>query len=289
MSQNTNVSGRPGSTKHVFRHRGQPDLIGRRHESPPGQLTGKTRQVSSTELDPQVKDRESLIREFVPIIKFIALRLAVRMPSGLNVEDLISVGTLGLLDAIGKFDPTRNIKFRTYAEFRIRGAMLDELRAMDWVPRSVRMRIGKIQDAANEFTRQHGRPPTEGELAGALEMEPNKINEILLQAKGTVLLSLDDMRPQDDETQSVLDGLVDRNEPDPLEALLSEDRRKILAEALGRLSERQRLVLNLYHYEELTMKEIGAVLNVTESRICQLHAQAMIRLKALLRSRISRT
>ncbi|UCE62868.1 MAG: FliA/WhiG family RNA polymerase sigma factor [Nitrospirota bacterium] len=266
---------------------GKKGLIRRK---PGGQkkITVKQKQIPENDFGPKEKDLESLIREFVPIIKFIALRLAMRMPNGLNIEDLISVGTLGLLDALGKFDPTRNIKFRTYAEFRIRGAMLDEIRAMDWVPRSIRKQIGKIQHATNEYTRRNGRPPTEAELAGVLEMEAEKIDKVLLQAKGTVLLSLEDIRAQDDEPQSVLNGLVDQDQPNPLEALLIEDRRKILADSLERLPERQRLVLNLYHFDELTMKEIGAVLNVTESRICQLHGQAMIRLKALLHSRIVR-
>ena len=237
----------------------------------------------------QGEDYEKLVREYVPIIKFIALRLAMRMPDGLNVEDLISVGTLGLLDAVGKFDPTRNIKFRTYAEFRIRGAMLDEIRSMDWVPRSIRKKIGQIQHAANVYTRRNCRPPTERELAGELEMEPEKINEILFQARGTVLLSLEDLStPDDEQAHSVWNGLVDYDQPNPLEELLSEDKRRIVADSLDRLPERQRMVLTLYHFEELTMKEIGAVLNVTESRICQLHAQAMIRLKALLRARFAR-
>ena len=240
-------------------------------------------------VDFQGEDYEKLVREYVPIIKFIALRLSVRMPDGLNVEDLISVGTLGLLDAVGRFDPNRNIKFRTYAEFRIRGAMLDEIRSMDWVPRSIRKKIGQIQHAANVYTRRHSRPPTERELAGELEMEPEKINEILFQARGTVLLSLEDLRtPDDEQAHSVWSGLVDCDQPNPLEELLSEDKRRIVADSLDRLPERQRLVLTLYHFEELTMKEIGAVLNVTESRICQLHAQAMIRLKALLRTRFAR-
>ena len=233
------------------------------------------------------KDCENLIREFVPIIKFMALRLAMRMPDGLDVDDLISVGTLGLLDAWAKFDPTRNIKFRTYAAFRIRGAMLDEIRAMDWFPRSIRKQVGQIQQAADEYTRRNGRPPTESELADALQMEPGTMNEILRQAKGAVLLSLEDLGVQDEEPHFVAEGLVDRDRPTPLESLLSDNRRRILAESIERLPERQRVVLMLYHFEELTMKEIGAVLNVTESRICQLHAQAMIRLKALLHSRLS--
>ena len=271
----------------MINNSGKKRMIGRK-DGGFQKIAVKEKRVPPRNFDLKGKGCESLIREFVPIIKFIALRLAMRMPNGLNVEDLISVGTLGLLHAMGRFDPTRNVKFRTYAEFRIRGAMLDEMRAMDWVPRSIRKQIGKIQHAANEYTRRHCRPPTETELADELEMEAEKIDEILLQAKGTVLLSLEDIRVQDDEPQSVLNGLVDRDRPNPLESLLSKDRRKIVAESIDRLPERQRLVLMLYHFEELTMKEIGAVLKVTESRICQLHAQAMIRLRALLHCRLSR-
>ncbi|RMH08763.1 MAG: FliA/WhiG family RNA polymerase sigma factor [Nitrospirae bacterium] len=233
-------------------------------------------------------DREALIQEFLPVIKYMALRLAMRVPAGLNVEDLISAGTVGLLDALSKYDPSREVKFRTYAEFRIRGAMLDEMRAMDWVPRSVRERIGRIQHAANEFTKRKGRTPTEGELAAELGVEAQEIDETLLQAKGTVILSLDDLGATEEDAHSILDALADTEQPTPLESLLSEDTRKVLAEAIDQLPERQRLVLTLYYFEELTMKEIGTLLNVTESRICQLHAQAMVRLKAYLHNKLSR-
>ena len=248
----------------------------------------KTKQAIPSSMILRGDDREQLIQDFVPVIKYMALRLAMRVSSGLNVEDLISAGTVGLLDAITKFDPSREIKFRTYAEFRIRGAMLDEIRAMDWVPRSMRERIGKIQHAANEYTKRKGRPPTEAELAAELGMEMEEVDETLLQAKGSVVLSLEDLGSNDDDAHPILDALADRDQPNPLESLLSEDTRKVLAEAIDRLPERQRLVLTLYYFEELTMKEIGATLNVTESRICQLHAQAMIRLKSQLHSRLSR-
>ena len=233
-------------------------------------------------------EREGMIQEFLPVIKYMALRLAMRVPAGLNVEDLISAGTVGLLDALGKFDPSREVKFRTYAEFRIRGAMLDEMRAMDWVPRSVRERIGRIQHAANEFTKRKGRTPTESELAAELGVDAEEVDEVLLQAKGTVVLSLDDLGTGEDDSHSIMDALADTDQPNPLESLLSEDTRKVLAEAIDRLPERQRLVLTLYYFEELTMKEIGSLLSVTESRICQLHAQAMVRLKAQLHTRLSR-
>jgi len=234
------------------------------------------------------KERDTLIHDFLPVIKYMALRLAMRVPAGLNVEDLMSAGTVGLLDALSKFDRSREVKFRTYAEFRIRGAMLDEMRAMDWVPRSVRERIGRIQHAANEFTKRKGRTPSEGELAAVLGVETKEVDDTLLQAKGAVILSLDDLGSNDDDAHSIFEALTDTEQPDPLESLLSEDTRKVLAEAIDRLPDRQRLVLTLYYFEELTMKEIGALLKVTESRICQLHAQAMIRLKAQLHTKISR-
>ena len=241
-----------------------------------------------TKLSLSLEERENLIQEFLPVIKYMAMRLAMRVSSGLNVEDLMSAGMVGLLDAMTKFDPSREIKFRTYAEFRIRGAMLDEIRAMDWVPRSLRERIGKIQHAANEWTKRKGRPPSEAELAEVLGMEPHEVDETLLQAKGSVVLSLDDLGTNDEDSHPILDALADRDQLTPLESLVSEDARRALVEAIERLPEHQRLVLTLYYFEELTMKEIGVVLSVTESRICQLHAQAMVRLKALLHSRLDR-
>ncbi|MBA3611783.1 MAG: FliA/WhiG family RNA polymerase sigma factor [Nitrospirales bacterium] len=239
-----------------------------------------------TKLSLSSQEREALVQEFLSVIKYMAMRMAMRASSGLNVDDLMSAGMVGLLDALTKFDPSREIKFRTYAEFRIRGAMLDEIRAMDWVPRSLRERIGKIQHATNEWTKRKGRPPTEEELAESLGMQPQEVDETLLQAKGAVVLSLDDLGSNDEDSHPILDALADRDQPSPLETLVSEDARHALVDAIERLPERQRLVLTLYYFEELTMKEIGVVLHVTESRICQLHAQAMIRLKALLHTRL---
>lgn len=244
--------------------------------------------ASPTKLSLTSPEREALIQEFLPVIKYMAMRLAMRISSGLNVEDLMSAGMIGLLDALSKFDPSREIKFRTYAEFRIRGAMLDEIRAMDWIPRSLRERIGKIQHAVNEWTKRQGRPPTEEELAEAVGMKVQEVDETLLQAKGAFVLSLDDLGSNDEDAHPILDALADRDQPTPLEALVSKDARHALVEAIERLPERQRLVLTLYYFEELTMKEIGVVLHVTESRICQLHAQSMIRLKALLHARLDR-
>ena len=248
----------------------------------------KAKSALPTKMCLSLEERENLIQEFLPVIKYMAMRLAMRVSNGLNVEDLMSAGMVGLLDAMTKFDPSREIKFRTYAEFRIRGAMLDEIRAMDWVPRSMRERIGKIQHAANEWTKRKGRPPSEAELAEVLGIEPAEVDETLLQAKGSVVLSLEDLGTNDEDSHPILDALADRDQPTPLESLVSEDARRALVEAIERLPERQRLVLTLYYFEELTMKEIGVVLSVTESRICKLHAQAMLRLKALLHARLDR-
>ncbi len=241
-----------------------------------------------TKLSLSTQERETMVTDFLPVIKYMAMRLSMRVSSGLNVEDLMSAGMVGLLDALTKFDPSREIKFRTYAEFRIRGAMLDEIRAMDWVPRSLRERIGKIQHAANEWTKRKGHPPTEEELAESLGMETKEVDATLLQAKGAVVLSLDDLGSHEEDSHPILDALADRTQPSPLEALVSEDARRALVDAIERLPDRQRLVLTLYYFEELTMKEIGVILHVTESRICQLHAQSMIKLKALLHNRLTR-
>lgn len=241
-----------------------------------------------TKLSLSTQERETMVTDFLPVIKYMAMRLSMRVSSGLNVEDLMSAGMVGLLDALTKFDPSREIKFRTYAEFRIRGAMLDEIRAMDWVPRSLRERIGKIQHATNEWTKRKGHPPTEEELAESLGMETKEVDATLLQAKGAVVLSLDDLGSHEEDSHPILDALADHGQPSPLESLVSEDARRALVDAIERLPERQRLVLTLYYFEELTMKEIGVILHVTESRICQLHAQSMIKLKALLHNRLTR-
>jgi RNA polymerase sigma factor for flagellar operon FliA len=159
---------------------------------------------------------------------------------------------------------------------------------MDWVPRSLRERISKIQHATNEWTKRKGHPPTEAELAESLGMETQEVDETLLQAKGAVVLSLDDLGSNEEDAHPILDVLADRDQPNPLESLVSEDARRALVDAIERLPDRQKLVLTLYYFEELTMKEIGVILHVTESRICQLHAQAMIKLKALLHTRLPR-
>lgn len=227
-------------------------------------------------------ERERIIREFTPVVKAMAHRLAFRLPAHLDAEDLVSAGVIGLMDALTKYDPTREAKFKTYAEFRIRGAMLDEIRSMDWVPRSVRERIGLLQKTQQQLMKKHGRAPTDEEVAAELQMSAGELDEFLSKSQGAVLLSLDDLNVQEADGNRILNVLVDTQHPDPLSLVVSENVRELLAKAVQQLPEKERLVLSLYYYEELTMKEIGATLKVTESRVCQIHAKAVLRLKAML-------
>jgi len=228
-------------------------------------------------------EQERIIREFAPVVKAIAHRLAFRLPAHLDADDLISVGIMGLMDAMKKYDPSREAKFKTYAEFRIRGAMLDEMRSMDWIPRSVHERLSTLEKANAELLSRLGRPPTEEELAAELKLTSSELAEFLTRAQGAVLVSLEDLGVQETDGRKILRMLVDTEHPDPLAMVVTENRREILAKAIDALPKKERLVLTLYYCEELTMKEIGRILNVTESRVCQLHTKAILTLKATLR------
>lgn len=233
-------------------------------------------------LSKQDAERERVIREFASVVRAMAHRLAYRLPAHLDADDLISAGVIGLMDAMTKYDPSRETKFKTYAEFRIRGAMLDEIRSMDWIPRSVHERIGLLQRTHNELLKRHGRPPTDHEVAAALNMSIEELDEFLSRSQGAVVISLDDLGVREVDSHRILTALVDTENPDPLAQVLSDNVRDVLAKAIGELPEKERTVLQLYYYEELTMKEIGGILNVTESRVCQIHTKAVVRLKGKL-------
>ncbi|WP_447977057.1 FliA/WhiG family RNA polymerase sigma factor [Candidatus Nitrospira bockiana] len=230
----------------------------------------------------QEAERERLIREFAPVIKAIAHRLAFRLPAHLDVDDLVSVGIMGLMDAMTKYDPTREAKFKTYAEFRIRGAMLDEIRSMDWVPRSVHERVSLLERTHAALLNRLGRPPSEEELAEALKLSAGELAELMSRAQGAVMVSLDDLGVQETDGRKIVTMLADHDHPDPLALVVTENRRALLTAAIEQLPRKERLVLTLYYCEELTMKEIGRILNVTESRVCQLHTKAILSLKARL-------
>lgn len=226
--------------------------------------------------------RELIIKEFAHVVKAMAYRLAYRLPAYMDAEDLVSVGIIGLMDAMDKYDPNREAKFKTYAEFRIRGAMLDEIRSMDWIPRSVHERVSLLQRTHTKLLNRLGRPPTDEEVAGEMKLSPAELDDFLVRSQGAVLLSLDDFNLHEPDGPKILDILADRQHPDPLAMILNDRERSRVTDAIQQLPEKERLVLTLYYYEELTMKEIGRILKVTESRVCQIHTQAVLHLKGML-------
>ncbi|MBF0153928.1 MAG: FliA/WhiG family RNA polymerase sigma factor [Magnetococcales bacterium] len=228
--------------------------------------------------------REQIIMKYAPIVKYVAGRISLRLPHSVDVDDLYQVGILGLIDAIAKFDPERGIKFQTYAEFRVRGAILDELRAMDWVPRGVRHAATQIQEVYMKLEAQLGRPPEDGEVAKQLGISLEEYFLQLDSVRSLSVISFEDLRPnQEDDEWDVLDILADPSQVDPVESLGLQQVREVLSQAVASLPEKERLVVTLYYFEELTMSEIGAVLGLTESRISQLHSKATLRMRARVR------
>jgi len=225
----------------------------------------------------------ALLAEFAPVIRHMAHRLAFRLPPPLDVEDLIHAGVIGLMDAAGKYDPSREVLFKTYAEFRIRGSMLDEIRRVDWVPRTVHEKSLLLQRTHEDLQKRLGRPATEEEMAEALHLAPSEYLHVLDQAKSVSVVSLEDFGIG--EGRALADSIADSHAENPLLSLLSHDARDRLVAAIDALPNRERQVITLYYHEDLTMKEVGLVLGLTESRICQIHTQAILRLKGRLGSR----
>ena len=229
------------------------------------------------------EEKNKLVIEYSPLIKFIAQKIAVRLPSNIELDDLISSGVIGLMDAIDKYDPTRDNKFKTYAEFRIRGAILDELRAQDWVPRSVRDKSKMLDKALVELEAQLGRSPSEEEIAQKLGLSMDEFYDLINQVRPVSLVSIDDANTLSNvDKKSILNLLEGCRMNNPLVQLNMKSVKEVVAKAIEDLPERQRLVLSLYYYEDLNLKEIGRILRVTESRVSQLHAQAVARLRAKL-------
>lgn len=236
--------------------------------------------IAMPEKMPDTEGYEKWVTEFAPLIRFLAHRLAFRLPPYLDVDDLMNAGVIGLMDAVQKYDPMKETQFKTYAEFRIRGAMLDEIRSLDWVPRSVHEKVHIFQKAYDQLARDLGRAPEESELAKALSMTEEQYEKFLFQAKGVSLIRMEDLGISSEETP--FDSVIDFRTEDPFSQLLAQDTRADLTEAIDHLPEKERRVISLYYVEELTMREIGKVLQITESRVCQLHTQAILRLKGLL-------
>lgn len=235
------------------------------------------------QLTSEQKDR--LIMEYAPLIKFIAQKIAIRLPSNIELDDLISSGVIGLMDAIDKYDPTRDNKFKTYAEFRIRGAILDELRAQDWVPRSVRDKAKLLDRTIAVLESELGRNAKEEEIAEKLDMTMDEYHSLVNQVRPVSVLSIDEQQTYSTmDKKSIMNILEGTKFNNPFRQLNVKSVKETIASAIEDLPERQRLVLSLYYYEDLNLKEIGKVLRVTESRVSQLHAQAISRLRSKLNS-----
>lgn len=231
-----------------------------------------------------MKERETVILRYAPLVKMIALRLAMRLPPHIDMEDLINVGIAGLLEAIDRYDPSRGVKIETYLSIRIRGAMLDELRRMDWVPRSVRQKRKEAEEAYIKLESTLNREPTEEELAEYLGMENEEYQRFLQESSYLAFISLEDLGLKDgEEGRSILECIGDPKGVDPFFHLNFKEVKELLGKAIEELPERERLVLCLYYYEDLNLKEIGRILEVSESRVSQIHSQAILRLKAKLK------
>src|SRR5256714_3960613 len=232
--------------------------------------------------DQHVRDR--LILTYAPLVKYVAGRLGSGLPAHVDENDLVSYGLLGLIGAIERFDPDRDIKFETYAIARIRGSIIDELRALDWVPRSVRSRAREIERAITSLEAKLGRAPTDEEISSKVGITVEELEDSLTDIARSSIAALDELWSVSGEGDqvSLLDTLEDPDSVRPAEALDETELREILGDAISRLPEREKLVITLYYYEELTLREIGEVLGVTESRISQLHTKAILRLKARL-------
>ncbi len=227
------------------------------------------------------EQRDQLIVHYSPLVKYVAGRVATGLPQNVDQADLVSYGIFGLIDAIEKFDITRAIKFETYAISRIRGAIIDELRAIDWGPRSVRAKARALEKAYSKLESQLHRTPTDTELAEELDLTDDQLQTTLGQISFTGLVALDEMLSGGDRGDSITlgDTLADGG-MGPVAAYEVEEMRLILADAINRLPEREKTVLTLYYYEGLTLAEIGSILGVTESRVCQIHTKSVIQLRA---------
>jgi RNA polymerase sigma factor FliA len=226
--------------------------------------------------------RDELVLEHVSLIKYHAYRLASHLPPNVEINDLINAGALGLMDAAGKFDPSRGVQFKTYADVRIRGAMIDSLRALDWAPQTLRKRGKKLQEAADRLQQQLGRKAGEQEICEELEIGLDEFQRLNGTLHGLSIGSLSEYEVSDE--QPSLDTYPDTTSDGPHIQFLKQEVRTVVTEAVDRLGPKERLVVSLYYFEELTMKEIAAVLDVNESRVSQIHAKAMTQLRRRLKN-----
>lgn len=230
--------------------------------------------------------RDKFIRQYMPLVKYVAGKISVGMPNSVEFDDLVGFGQFGLLDAIEKYDPEKNVKFKTYAVTRIRGAIFDELRQIDWVPRSVRQKSREIEDTINSLEAKLGRTASDTEIADALGLSEDDYHRTIMKVSGTSVLSLNDVWYNGDDSgnMSIGDSIESPSSMNPDSVVEREEIKKVIVQAINELPEKEKMVIVLYYHEDLTFKEIGQVLNVSESRISQLHTKANLRLRAKLTS-----
>lgn len=233
--------------------------------------------------DVAASERDALLMEHLPTVRYIARRIHERLPQHVDLDDLVSAGVVGLIDALSKFDYTKKVHFKSYAQFRIRGAILDSLRTLDWSPRELRRKGRAVEEAIRSLTQRLHRAPTEQEIAAEMKLSLAEYQQLLGDLKGLEIGSLHMERSEDsgDEELAYIPGSP---EEDPLFRCLKGEMKQRLADAIDELPEKERLVLTLYYYEELTMREIGLTLGVVESRVSQIHSSAVLRLRSALAS-----
>ncbi len=235
--------------------------------------------------------KEQIVLEHTPLIRYIVNRIAVRLPSHIDLDDLHNTGVIGLMDAIEKYDPEKNCKFKTYAEFRIKGAILDQLRSLDWVPRSVRQKSRRLERAYGEVEQRLGRSASEEEVADSLGLQIEKFHELLNQVRGVSLVNLEELRgtgADGERTGSYADIVEDVHSENPFATFKLHEMKQLIADTISSLPEKERLVISFYYYEDLNMKEIGSILGITESRVCQIHTKSILRLRSKLKALLER-
>jgi RNA polymerase sigma factor for flagellar operon FliA len=249
-------------------------------------LEGRTEEdlwkIYKRKKDPRIRDY--FVKQYAPLVKYVAGKVAIGMPTNVEFDDLVGFGVFGLFDAIEKFDPDKHVKFKTYAVTRIRGAIFDELRTIDWVPRSVRQKTREVEDTIRKLEAALGRAAADEEIARAMHMDLKEFNHLMLKISGTSVLSLNEVWycSEDNDKMSIVESIESPNSLNPDNIVEKEEIKRIIVDAINELPEKEKKVLVLYYYEDLTLKEIGEVLEVTESRISQLHTKAVLRLRAKL-------
>ena len=227
-------------------------------------------------------EQEQVLLEHLPIVRFLARRIHERLPQHVDIEDLVSAGVVGLMDAFVKFDPAKNVQFRSYAQFRIRGAILDSLRTLDWSPRELRRKGRAVEEAIRALTARQGRAPGEAEVAAEMDLSLEEYQQLLGDLKGLEIGTLH-MERNEESGEEELAYIPGRPDEDPLFRCLRGELEERLADAIAHLPDRERLVMSLYYYDEMTMREIGLALGVVESRVSQVHASAVMHLRSTLR------